>query len=166
MARKAQRRQKTLPAALILRVINADLKDAVCGSPTKCALANAIRRTITGPPPTFVKVKENRVTISWHQMLHHYGVTDHALRLVAKNDDGSLSLAPTETHTIRLPLNRVRSAFVNLSPERREQIKASNEARAASGRKYHRGKNTRERAAEQAGVRNKKLAAVASAAMR
>jgi hypothetical protein len=161
MARKTKR-QKTLPATLILRVINEDLKNAVCGSPTKCAIANAIRRTIKDPAPTAVRVKENRVAITWCGILHHFGVTDHALRLVAKNDNGTLSLSPTESHTIRLPLNRVRSAYINLPPARRQQIKDSNAARAAAGIRYR--KNTRERAAEIAGARNKKLATVAAAA--
>lgn len=156
-------RQKTLPKTLILRMINRDLEDAICGSPTKCAIAQCAWRTIDDPPPTVVRVKENRVTITWNEMLHHYGVTDHALRLVAKNDDGTLSLSPTESHTLHLPLMRVRPAHINLPAARREQIKNSNAARAKAGRKYPK-QNTRQRAAHLAGVRNKKLAAAAARA--
>jgi hypothetical protein len=147
---------------LVLRVINADLKDAVCGSPTKCAIANAIRRTVTDPQPTFVKVSENRITITWHSMLHHYELTRPALKMVAQNDDGSLTLAPDISHTVRLPRVRVRAAYVDLTPARRQQIKdaesAIRKARAEAGlppRKYQ--KNTRLLAAKSAGVALKKL---------
>lgn len=158
-------RSKTLPSLLSLRVINADLKDAVCGSPTKCAIANAIRRTIADPQPTFVKVSENRITITWHSILHHYELTRPALKLVAQNDDGSLTLAPDVSHTIRLPRVRMRPAYIDLSPARRQQIResetANREARAAAGlppKKYQ--KNTRLIAAKSAGVALRKLATV------
>lgn len=161
-------RSKTLPSLLSLRVINADLRDAVCGSPTKCAIANAIRRTITDPQPTFVKVSENRITITWHSILHHYELTRPALRLVAQNDDGSLTLSPDVSHTIRLPRVRMRPAYIDLTPERRKQIRAAlktaAEARAAAGlppKKYQ--KNTRLIAAKSAGVALKKLATVSRA---
>ena len=156
-------RQKTFPKTLILRMINKDLENAICGSVTKCAIAQCTWRTITDPAPTIVKVKENRVTITWNEMLHHYGVTDHALRLVARNDDGTLSLSPTELHTLHLPLIRVRPAYINLPTERREKIKDFNAKRRAAGKKYTK-QNTRQRAAHLAGVRNKKLAAAAARA--
>ena len=84
MTKRKIPRQKTLPATLDVRVINDDLKDAVCGSPTKCAIAHALARI--EPKPTFVSVKENRITITWNRMLHHYELTRQALKLVALND--------------------------------------------------------------------------------
>jgi hypothetical protein len=150
-------RQKILPAILKGRMINADLKDAVCGSPHKCALAHMLLRIID-PEPTFVSVKENRITITWRGMLHHYELTRQALKLVAMNDDGTLTLSPTESHVLRLPRVRVMKAHIDLSPERREQIKASNKRRAEAGITSPR--NPRLLAAKQAGVALKKLSAV------
>jgi hypothetical protein len=165
MSRKTRTKGAVLPAILILRVINDDLKDAICGSPTRCAIANAVRRTFS-PEPTYVKVKENRVTITWKQMLHHYEVTRHALGLVAQNDDGSLTLRPDTSHTLRLPRIRVMRAHINLTAERRKQIreaeKAAACARAEAGlppKKY--AKNTRLLAAKNAGLALKKLHAAA-----
>jgi hypothetical protein len=157
---KRTRRPKMLPAILDVRVINDDLKDAVCGSPTRCAIANALRRIIE-PKPTWIAVKENRITITWHQMLHHFELSRQALRLVAQNDDGTLTLSPTESHTLHLHRTRVHGAHINLSPERRQQIKDSNRRRAEAGIKSPR--NTRLIAARQAGVALKKLRAVTSA---
>jgi len=156
-AKKKAPRQKTLPATLVFRMINADLKDAVCGSPHKCAIAHALLRVIN-PEPTWVSVKENRVTITWGQMLHHYELTRPALKLVAMNDDGTLSLSPNESHVLRLPRVRVIKAHINLSPERRQQIRESNQRRIAAGKVSPR--NSRLIAAKQAGVALKKLSAV------
>jgi hypothetical protein len=157
MKPKRTRRPKILPAILAVRVINDDLKDAVCGSPTRCAIAHALQRIIE-PTPTFVSVKENRITITWGQMLHHYEMNRQALKLVAQNDDGTLTLLPSESHTLNLRRTRVRSAYINLSPERREQIKASNQRRVEAGKKSPR--NPRLLAARQAGVALKKLRTV------
>ena len=108
-----------------------------------------------------VSTKENRITITWNRMLHHYELTRQALKLVALNDDGTLTLSPTESHTLHLRRVWVRSAYINLSPERRQAIKDSNRRRAEAGIKSPR--NTRLLAARQAGVALKKLRTVAHA---
>jgi hypothetical protein len=154
-------RGKILPAIFHVRVIIDDLKEAICGSPTRCALANAIRRMLD-PAPTFVTVKANRVTITWHQMLHHFELPNRALKLVAQNDDGTLSFMPGESRVVKLPRVRVRPAHVDLSPKRREQIKASNERRKGEGKKSSR--NPRWLASKQQGVALKHLHAVAAKA--
>jgi hypothetical protein len=154
MAVRSKQKQKILPALFKFRMINDDLKDAVCGSPTQCAIANAIRR-ILEPPPSFVAVKANRVTVTWHQMLHHFELPNAALKLVAQNDDGTLSFMPGEERVVKLPRVRVRPAHIDLSPERKERIKASYERRKAAGLVKRR--NTRWLASKAQGVALKKL---------
>ena len=159
MTQRKLLRSKILPALFVFRVLNEDLKDAICGSPTHCAIANAIRRILAGGL-TFVSVKANRVTITWHGILHHYELPNHAFKLVAMNDDGTLSFMPGESRVVKLPRMRVRPAYTNLSPERHEQIKASNERRKEAGVVSKR-KNPRWLASKAQGVALKNLHDVA-----
>jgi hypothetical protein len=159
MTRKTPR-PKVLPATLDLRVIPDDLKEAVCGSPSRCTIANAIRR-IVEPSPTFISVKPNGITITWHETLHYYKLTNQALRLIAQNDDGTLSFAVSESRVLRLPRTGMRAAHLNLTPERRQSIKEANERRRLAGKT---SPKTREQAARAAGKQNKKLAAMHASA--
>jgi hypothetical protein len=111
-----------------------------------------VRRQIL-PTPTFVKVRENRLTITWNGMIHHYEMTGVALKLVAQNDDGSLEMMPGASHRLSLRRTYVREAYT-FTPTRRAAMKASNKVRAAAGRRYP---NTRGLAAKAAGVVLKKL---------
>jgi hypothetical protein len=104
MAKQHKVRLNTLPAILDLLLIRVDTLDAVCGSPTRCVIANCIRRTIKDPDPTWLKVNVNVVTITWKGRVHHYAIPRTALTLQELNDDGTLTLPEGKSHRLRLKL--------------------------------------------------------------
>ena len=81
---------KTLPKKLVTTLKEIDLEFAVCGSPTRCAEANCLRRMY--PEATFVKVNPNIATITYHAIIYHYSIPNTLLKIVQMNDDGSLQL--------------------------------------------------------------------------
>ncbi len=148
-----------LPKTLKLRVIKEDLKDAVCGAPRGCPIAYAIARSI---PETYGKgrlsywkVNPNRITITFDQKIHHYTVSDNALKIIAQNDDGTLSLGADKT--ITLDLVHTEKAHVDLSPERKAGIRDSEARRAAAGNLKKYGRGIRQTSARRAGVELKSL---------
>lgn len=150
-----------LSKTLKLTVTPADLLHAVCGSPTKCAIANALRRhndnevaELGRPVYTFVKVNPNKVTITAGNILHHYGLSDAALKIVMENDNGELAL--TTRKPITLKLIDYKPAHTELSDDRKQQIKDHTKAQRAAG-KYLGSKTLRRDIARNVGTAGKKL---------
>jgi hypothetical protein len=149
-----------LPDKLKFRAIESDLVNAICGSTTHCTFANTVRRTL--PTATFVRVMANKVTISLNGILYHYSLPDSVLRLVAQNDDGTLTFSVADRNVTLQIIDR-RKAYIDLSPERRAKIRMSEDARKAAGLVRTYSRNTRIDAAKRAGRARKKLIAAEAA---
>lgn len=148
------RKLEPLPRKIKLNVIRADVLHAECGSPTRCTIANAIRRTY--PELTFVKVNPNRITVTYGGLVNHFNMPNAGLKIVQENDDGSLELGAARTLTIKMEGNPT-AAHVP-SEERRVQVNAARDARKAAGNKDKTYKpNYRRIAAKKAGMSYKRL---------
>ena len=123
---------KSLPDVLKLVVRGADVAHAICGSQTRCALANAIERTY--PLATYWRVKPNGITITYERMVYNYDMPDEALNLIAKNDTGELSLVHAG-RVLKFGLKRNgKRKQETITKARQEQVNEARKRRAAEGR--------------------------------
>src|SRR5580692_8757339 len=74
------RKLEPLPRRIKLSVTNADVSHAICGSATRCTIANALRRTF--PELTFVAVKPNKITVTRGGLVHHFSMPNAGFRIV------------------------------------------------------------------------------------
>lgn len=143
-----------LPETLKITVSDEDIRKAICGSPTRCTIANALRRQVD--ELSFVKVNPNQITITAAGYTHHYAMPNAGLNVVMENDDGTLALGKDRTIKLK-QTDRPAKAWVK-TPGRQEQINEARKARAEAGKpdkKYP--VNVRVAAAKKAGLAYKRL---------
>lgn len=118
---------------LKVAIHDSDLQHAVCGSATRCTIANAVRRLY--PLSTYVKVGLLGVTVTHNGYIHHFNLTQKALNLIAKNDEGTLEFTG-EDHQLEFARKGkpAKASTSHRTDKRREQVNAARKARADAGK--------------------------------
>lgn len=126
--------RKQLPKNIKITVLPVDLENAICGSPTSCAIARSLIRSY--PSRTYVKVNPNLVTLSINGLTHHFTLPKKALDLIGMNDDDTLFLAKQREKDRTLKLTQVgKPVVIPISTdERRARINKARDARKAAGK--------------------------------
>lgn len=143
-----------LPELLKITVTPEDAREAVCGSPTQCTIAKALKRQL--PQAEYIKVHANRITITADDYYHHYSMPNAGLKIVAETDAGVFRL--TNNIKLGLYLQGAPTKKVRHTPERQVRINTTRAKRAAEGRpdKTY-APNPRLLAAKREGIAMKKL---------
>lgn len=151
-----------LNRVLDVPIIYQDVRDAVCGSQSRCTIANAIRRR--WPASSFIRVSDLKITITYAGYVHHYAMTEAGLQVVQGTDTGKLPLTFSDKLVFPMIGIPTMATLDHLTPGRKAQVNAARKARAAAGKKdrtdYPR-LNRRLRTAAENDVKNQTLIAAA-----
>jgi hypothetical protein len=145
-----------LPDKIRIEITTHDVENAICGSPTRCTIANAIRRMF--PKSSWIAVNPNRITITYENMYHHFNMPNAGLKIVKETDNGTLVLGKRREITIS-STDKPTPVPVH-TKERQVQVNAARQARKDAGKpdkKYD--PNPRLLAARRAGMAYKHLSA-------
>ncbi|HEY1881362.1 MAG TPA: hypothetical protein VGG68_15655 [Caulobacteraceae bacterium] len=104
-----------------------DCRDKNRGHPLSCAISMAVRRILSDASYACSRHDGLTVTVSGHYL--HFKVNRKASRAIQDFDEGKLKTPITLT----FPLEGV-SEVAKLTPERKQQINAARQKRAAEGR--------------------------------